>query len=111
MYSHSLLKSKKLNSCLKIVFYNVILISKKKKKKETIIKKMCYNTKKECTEMINLRKLILIVILSITTVSCSLLDNEAYQEMKRDRAESGRTCYERYDGHVYCEDKYGNRYY
>lgn len=32
MYSHSLLKSKKLNSCLKIVFYNVILISKKKKK-------------------------------------------------------------------------------
>ena len=34
MYSHSLLKSKKLNSCLKIVFYNVILISKKKKKKK-----------------------------------------------------------------------------
>jgi len=31
MYSQSLLKSKKLNSCLKIVFYNVILISKKKK--------------------------------------------------------------------------------
>ena len=45
MYSHSLLKSKKLNSCLKIVFYNVILISKKKKK--TIIIKMCYNIKKE----------------------------------------------------------------
>ena len=44
MYSHSLLKSKKLNSCLKIVFYNVILISKKKKK--TIIIKICYNTKK-----------------------------------------------------------------
>lgn len=44
MYSQSLLKSKKLNSCLKIVFYNVILISKKKKK--TIIIKMCYNTKK-----------------------------------------------------------------
>ena len=34
MYSHSLLKSKKLNSCLKTVFYNVILISKKKKKKD-----------------------------------------------------------------------------
>ena len=45
MYSHSLLKSKKLNSCLKIVFYNIILISKKKKKK-TIVIKMCYNTKK-----------------------------------------------------------------
>ena len=107
MYSHSLLKSKKLNSCLKIVFYNVILILKKK----TIIIKICYNIKKENTEMINMKKLILFVIFAITTVSCSLLDNEAYQEMKRDRAESGRTCYERYDGHVYCEDKYGNRYY
>ena len=44
MYSQSLLKSKKLNSCLKTVFYNVILISKKKKK--TIIIKICYNIKK-----------------------------------------------------------------
>lgn len=40
MYSHSLLKSKKLNSCLKIVFYNVILISKKKKKKDDYHKNM-----------------------------------------------------------------------
>ena len=57
----------------------------------------------------DLKKLILITVLGMAVVS--LLDNEAYQEMKRDRAESGRTCYERYDGHVYCEDKYGNRYY
>lgn len=62
-------------------------------------------------ELINLKKLILITVLGMAVVSCSLLDNEAYQEMKRDRAESGRTCYERYDGHVYCEDKYGNRSY
>ena len=61
-------------------------------------------------ELIDLKKLILITVLGMAVVSCSLLDNEAYQEMKRDRAESGRTCYERYDGHVYCEDKYGNRY-
>ena len=52
----------------------------------------------------DLKKLILITVLGMAVVSCSLLDNEAYQEMKRDRAESGRTCYERYDGHVYCED-------
>ena len=58
----------------------------------------------------SLKKLILITVLGMAVVSCSLLDNEEYQEMKRDRAESGRTCYERYDGHVYCEDKYGNRY-
>ncbi len=43
MYSQSLLKSQKLNSCLKIVFYNIILIPKKK----IIIIKMCYNIKKE----------------------------------------------------------------
>ena len=62
-------------------------------------------------ELMNMKKLFLLVIFAITTVSCSLLDNEAYQEMKRDRAESGYHCYERYDGHVYCEDKYGKRYY
>ena len=59
----------------------------------------------------SLKKLILITILGMAVVSCSLLDNEAYQEMKRDRAENGYQCYERYDGHVYCEDKYGKRYY
>ena len=53
----------------------------------------------------------MLAILIMTVFSCSLLDNEAYQEMKRDRAKSGRTCYERYDGHVYCEDRYGNREY
>lgn len=62
MYSQSLLKSKKLNSCLKIVFYNVILISKKKK---IIIIKICYNTKKEDTEMINMKKVV------FTCNSCS----------------------------------------
>ena len=59
----------------------------------------------------SLKKLILITILGMAVVSCSLLDNEAYQEMKRERAENGYHCYERYDGHVYCKDKYGKRYY
>ena len=52
----------------------------------------------------------MLVILAMTTFSCSLLDKEAYQEMKRDRAERGEKCYRRYDGTVYCKDKYGNRY-
>ena len=59
--------------------------------------------------MINMKKLILLVILAITTVSCSLLDNEAYQEMKRDRAERGRECYRSRSGNFYCEDRDGNR--
>ena len=51
----------------------------------------------------------MLTIFAMTVFSCSLLDNEAYQEMKRDRAESGRTCYRKYNGNVYCEDRYGNR--
>ena len=55
-----------------------------------------------------MKNLILIAILAITAVSCSLLDNEAYQEMKSDRAERGVECYENHNGYVYCKDKYGN---
>ena len=108
MYSQSLLKSKKLNSCLKIVFYNVILISKKKKK--TIIIKMCYNTKKEYTEMINMKKLFLIVILTLTTVSCELFSPSYWNRVTESRRESGERCYKQY-GNVYCKDKDGNRVY
>ena len=53
----------------------------------------------------------MLVILSMMTFSCSLLDNEAYQEMKRDRAERGVKCYKYPSGNVYCEDKYGNKAY
>ena len=57
-----------------------------------------------------MKKIIMLVILAMTTFSCSLLDNEAYQEMKRDRAERGGKCYEQY-GNIYCENRYGNREY
>ena len=43
-------------------------------------------------------------------VSCSLLDNEAYQEMKRERAEKGVKCYEYSSGYIHCEDRDGNSY-
>ena len=61
--------------------------------------------------MVNMKKLILLVIFATTTVSCSLLDNEAYQEMKRDRAERGVKCYEYSSGYIHCEDRDGNRVY
>ena len=60
-------------------------------------------------ELINLKKLILITVLGMAVFSCSLLDNEAYQEMKRERAERGRECYRSRSGNFYCEDRYGNR--
>ena len=61
--------------------------------------------------MISLKKLILITVLGMVVASCSLLDNEAYQEMKRERAERGVKCYRTSSGYAYCEDKYGNRVY
>ena len=59
----------------------------------------------------DLKKLILITVLGMAVVSCSLLDNEAYQEMKRERAERGVKCYKYPSGNVYCEDKDGNSVY
>ena len=59
-------------------------------------------------ELINLKKLFLIVILAITTVSCGLLDSEEWNEARERREERGRKCYETRSGYVYCKDKYGN---
>ena len=51
-----------------------------------------------------MKKIIMLTILAMAVFSCSLLDNEAYQEMKRDRAEKGRECYRDRYGNFYCED-------
>ena len=56
-------------------------------------------------------KIILIIIFGMSVHSCSLLDNEAYQEMKQEMREKGVKCYEKSNGNVYCKDKYGNIVY
>ena len=58
----------------------------------------------------SLKKLILIVILAITTVSCGLLDPKLWDEARERREERGVECYRRYDGTIYCKDRDGNRY-
>ena len=62
-------------------------------------------------ELINLKKLFLIVILAITTVSCGLLDPKLWDEARERREERGGKCYETRSGYIYCEDKNGNRVY
>ena len=47
----------------------------------------------------SMKKMIMLTILAMTVFSCSLLD-----EVNREDAERGRTCYKRYDGHVRCEN-------
>ena len=55
-----------------------------------------------------MKKLILIVIFVMSVVGCSLLDNEAYQEMKQERRERGVRCFKDSSGYYYCKDRYGN---
>ena len=56
-------------------------------------------------------KIILMIIFGMIVASSSLLDNEAYQEMKQEMREKGVKCYEKSNGNVYCKDKYGNVVY
>ena len=58
-----------------------------------------------------MKKLFLIAILALTTVSCELFSPTRWAEYEQDRAERGVRCYRKYNGNVYCEDKYGNRVY
>ena len=57
-----------------------------------------------------MKKIIMLIILAMTAFNCSLFDVDEWNEARERRAERGVECYERYDGTVYCKDKYGNRY-
>ncbi len=58
-----------------------------------------------------MKKLLLILILAMSTVSCELFSKSYWDRVEKSRREEGRTCYKRADGIYYCEDKYGNRVY
>ena len=58
-----------------------------------------------------MKKLILIVILAMSTVSCELFSPKEWAAYHERSAERGIRCYERDDGIYYCKDKYGNRTY
>ena len=71
---------------------------------------MCYNTKKERTEMINMKKLIILVLLAMTVVGCELLNPKEWERAQQNRRNRGEECYRTSSGYFYCEDKDGNRY-
>ena len=55
-----------------------------------------------------MKKIIMLVILAMTLVSCALSElNEARER----RAERGEKCYEYSSGYIHCEDKFGNKTY
>ncbi|EEX74560.1 hypothetical protein [Leptotrichia hofstadii] len=49
-------------------------------------------------------KVILMIILGMSAVSCSLFDSNEWREAHRRSVEHGRTCYERANGSIYCKD-------
>jgi len=53
----------------------------------------------------------MLVILAMTTFSCSLFDVDEWNEARERRAERGVKCYKYPSGNVYCEDKDGNNAY
>ena len=55
-----------------------------------------------------MKKLFLIVILALTTVSCELFSPSYWNSVNERRRERGRKCYETRSGYVYCKDTYGN---
>lgn len=57
-----------------------------------------------------MKKIIMLVILAMTVVGCELFDSERWARVHREKEERGVSCYERYDGTVYCKDREGNRY-
>lgn len=57
-----------------------------------------------------MKKLLIMVILTMTAVSCSLFDTEEWNEARERREERGERCYKQY-GNVYCKDRDGNRVY
>ena len=58
-----------------------------------------------------MKKIMLLIILSLSIVGCELLSPKLWKEAHQDRVNRGEVCYERADGTVYCKDKYGNRVY
>ena len=58
-----------------------------------------------------MKKIIMLVILAMTTFSCSLFDVDEWNEARERRAERGVKCYKYPSGNVYCEDKDGNNAY
>ena len=56
-----------------------------------------------------MKKIIMLAILAMTVFSCELISPSYWNEVNKSRAERGVRCYKRYDGHVRCEERYGNR--
>ena len=55
-----------------------------------------------------MKKILIIMILLLTTIGCELFDAAYWDEIEREDKERGIKCYRNHNGTFYCKDKYGN---
>lgn len=60
--------------------------------------------------MKNVFRIFAVILLGLSVTSCELFSPSYWNRVNKRWEERGVQCYERYDGHVYCEDKDGNRF-
>ena len=54
--------------------------------------------------MKNIFKILILILVGVSVASCELFSPSRWDRINREDQERGRTCYERYDGHVRCEN-------
>jgi len=63
------------------------------------------------SEMKNLVRVLIVVLLGLSVTGCELFSPKFWQRVDERSIEKGEKCYRRADGNMYCKDKYGNRTY
>ena len=61
--------------------------------------------------MKNIFKILILILVGLSVASCELFSPNYWNDVNRSREERGRTCYEKYNGNVYCKDREGNSVY
>ena len=60
--------------------------------------------------MKNVFRILAVILLGLSVVSCELFSPSYWNRVNKRWEERGVQCYKKYNGNVYCEDKYGNRF-
>ncbi len=55
-----------------------------------------------------MKKILVIVILLLTTIGCELFDAKTWEEAEEREKERGHTCYRDYYGSFHCRDRYSD---
>ena len=60
--------------------------------------------------MKNVFRILAVILLGLSVASCELFSPSYWNRVNKRWEERGVQYYKKYNGNVYCEDKYGNRF-